>query len=100
MRINNIRNYQKIENYESRTPAGEYCLWICADDEKVKPEEEEKEEYHQWKHYARIKRIAVDAQKCPNMSEDKEYANEDKCLIQDEIKYIEKKRNHYFDIEA
>jgi hypothetical protein len=33
VRVKRVTNYQKIKTYESRTPAGDYSLWICADDE-------------------------------------------------------------------
>ena len=42
-----------------------------------------------WKHFARMKRLAVDI-------DDREYKSE--ILL--EIEDLEKKRNHYFDIEA
>lgn len=90
MRIKNVTNFQKIKTYESRTSAGDYSLWICSDDENSQIHKEVVHEKDPlWKHFARMKRLAVDP-------EDRQYKSE--ILL--EIEDLEKKRNHYFDIEA
>ena len=90
VRIKNVENFQKIKTYESRTPAGNYSLWICADDENSKVHKESPHEKDPlWKHYSRMKRLAVESSEMEHESE-----------IQINIKSLEVKRNHFFDIEA